>query len=436
MSTRSTLSMLTVASALFLGTALPCYAGLEVLYKFRGTEGAYPFSLIEVSGKLLVAASGGGSQNCDGGCGVLVTLERPTAGNGQWTRTILHSFQGGSDGGSPFALEQLDNNRTTLFGVTGRGGGGRCAGGCGTVFRLDRVLGATGWTKRTIYWFEGGDDGALPAPGLAAGPGGVIYLTTILGGQRDTRCRPVASGCGAVYQLVPNSSGSYSGKIIFRFTGGNEGKEPWSGVIRSSSGVLFGTASQGGLRNSGVVYSLAPLKNGRWRQEILHSFNRGLHDDGLQPLNLGSLLRRGSGALYGTTFDGGSEVRGDVFALLPPADSGQSWDYRVLHDFKGPPRDGSGPVAGLIEDSSGALIGTTSSGGNSKNCFEGCGTIFRLTRSSPGWNYEVLHNFDGRTGREPIALIPAQGGGYFGVTLFGGSNNCPDGCGTVFKWTP
>lgn len=55
----------------------------------------------------------------------------------------------------------------------------------------------------------------------------------------------------------------------------------------------------------------------------------------------------------------------------------QAGQFKVLHEFKGN-FDGSTPVAGLIQDSSGNLYGTTLGGGSNNNnvCTFGCGTVF------------------------------------------------------------
>src|SRR5215469_15763009 len=72
-----------------------------------------------------------------------------------------------------------------------------------------------------------------------------------------------------------------------------------------------------------------------------------------------------SGALYGTTFSGGTGCAplgcGTVFKLAPPATDGGIWTLDVLHYFTGD--DGASPVGSLIFDKTGALYGTTRFGG-------------------------------------------------------------------------
>jgi uncharacterized repeat protein (TIGR03803 family) len=49
-----------------------------------------------------------------------------------------------------------------------------------------------------------------------------------------------------------------------------------------------------------------------------------------------------------------------------------------------------------------------------------------------------LHNFAGKDGANPTYLIRDAGGNLYGITIFGGDLNCPEGkgCGTVFRLDP
>jgi hypothetical protein len=74
--------------------------------------------------------------------------------------------------------------------------------------------------------------------------------------------------------------------------------------------------------------------------------------------------------------------------------------YNVIYRFQGSP-DGAVPDAPLIADQAGNLYGTTQNGGNSNNCFQGCGTVFRLkppAKQGEAWKRTILHNFNGTDG--------------------------------------
>ncbi len=96
--------------------------------------------------------------------------------------------------------------------------------------------------------------------------------------------------------------------------------------------------------------------------------------------------------------------------------------------------DGALPDAALVADTAGNLYGTTEDGG-STNCFDGCGTVFRL--GSDGTE-TVLHTFCSKDASCPDGELPVSplifdnSGNLYGTTAIGGAN----GKGTVFKLAP
>lgn len=97
-------------------------------------------------------------------------------------------------------------------------------------------------------------------------------------------------------------------------------------------------------------------------------------------------------------------------------------------------------MAGLILESTGDLCGTASGGGAA-----GDGTAFRLKRAvgESNWTFNLIHTFTANPdGEYPGApLILDKGGHLFSTTLYGGTGqggqNCGSyGCGTVFEVTP
>jgi uncharacterized repeat protein (TIGR03803 family) len=44
--------------------------------------------------------------------------------------------------------------------------------------------------------------------------------------------------------------------VLYSFTGGVDGGNPWAGVLLDSAGNLYGTASGGGAANMGVVFEI------------------------------------------------------------------------------------------------------------------------------------------------------------------------------------
>jgi uncharacterized repeat protein (TIGR03803 family) len=128
--------------------------------------------------------------------------------------------------------------------------------------------------------------------------------------------------------------------------GGSDG-----GLIRDSSGNLYGTTLSGGTNGGGTVYELSP-SNGGWTFTTLYNLSG----------NAGSyavLTMDAAGDLYGTTTGDGIYGHGNVFKLTP---SNGDWTYTSLHDFTGG-SDGGTPFGQVTLDASGNLYGTASVGG-------------------------------------------------------------------------
>src|ERR1700730_673338 len=97
---------------------------------------------------------------------------------------------------------------------------------------------------------------------------------------------------------------------------------------------------------SGLVISLAALTlvGGALAapvETVLHSFT-GVAGEGAHPQ--AALIADESGALYGTTVTGGTNLQGTVFKLTPPGQGQTVWTETVLYSFKGG-NDGADPEA-------------------------------------------------------------------------------------------
>ena len=80
--------------------------------------------------------------------------------------------------------------------------------------------------------------------------------------------------------------------VLYNFTGGADGGNPYAGVIRDSAGNLYGTTI-GGTAGAGVVYKLDTSGH----ETVLYSFTGGA--DGSNPL--AGVTLDSAGNLYGTT---------------------------------------------------------------------------------------------------------------------------------------
>jgi hypothetical protein len=120
--------------------------------------------------------------------------------------------------------------------------------------------------------------------------------------------------------------------------------------------------------------------------------------------------------------------------------------FSTLYNFTGQNGDGGQPVGTLAIDKSGALYGTTASGGsgpcNVTAVPAGCGTVFELrplATAGGAWTETVLYRFMGQNGDgwSPYGgVVIGKNGRLYGTTLYGGTGCSTWGCGTVFELRP
>lgn len=373
----------------------------QVLYAFQGgSDGAFPQGVIVDAGGNVY-----GTTPAEGEGGYWGSVYEITS-TSQFV--LLHSFgtsQSNPSGSTPFATLARDA-AGNLYGTTVHGGNG-----AGVIFKLDQnndynVLYSfsTSWNNPLGY----GPFGSLTldAQGnlYGAGPGG----------------KPSCNNdpCGMVYKLDP--SGNLTD--LHDFAHGKNGNFPNAGLIRDSSGNLFGTTARGGKGGHGLVFKLDAMG----KETVLYTF--GKKPDGINPQF--GLVQDGAGNLYGTTRYGGlkgchpSTTCGTVFKIGP------SGNETVLYRFTGK-ADGGNPNGPLVIDKAGNLYGTGSWGAYRS------GVIFKV---DPSGNESVLYAFPADSS---LGLVPQGGlamdslGNFYGATFTGGDlHECNgDGCGVVFKIT-
>ena len=259
-----------------------------VLHSFTGgtADGVDPNGVIrDPAGNLYGTTFGGG----DSGNGVVFKVD--AAG----VETLLYSFKGLGDGGTPYGGLILDA-AGNLYGTTGFGGlfgGNRCGNGCGVVFKLDSA------GNETVLFPFDGNSGKEPHGSLVRDAAGNLYGTTLRGGNTDLgTC--LFAGCGVVFKVAPGGRET----VLHSFTGGADGGNSYAGLVRDWAGNLYGTTSRGG-SGYGVVFKL----DGNGQETVLHSFRRTF--DGADPM---APLLTGAGTLYGTTAEGG--LAGDAGAVF------------------------------------------------------------------------------------------------------------------------
>jgi uncharacterized repeat protein (TIGR03803 family) len=329
------------------------------------------------------------------------------------TFTVLHNFTLGADGGGPDSGVTIDA-AGNLYGTTVGGGNTTTCGffGCGIVYKLTHKN--AGWILNPLYAFNSIPDGYVPYAPVVISSNGAIYGTTFYGGQ---------PGGGTVYELTPPQTAPKSALTpwlktqVYTFRGAPDGAYPGYGqLVFDQAGNLYGTSSIGGNRGAGAVFKLTP-SGGGWTESILYNFQGGTAD-GVEPLSGVAFDRAGN--LYGTTVHGGPSNDGVVYQLSP---SGSGWVEHVLHFFQG--SDGLNPQGGVATDPSGNVYGTTETGGSS-----GGGTVYELSPSGNGWNFQTLYSFP-EPGAPMACVTLDAAGNLYGTTYLGGS----EGFGNIFKLT-
>jgi uncharacterized repeat protein (TIGR03803 family) len=284
---------------------------------------------------------------------------------------------------------------------------------------------------------------------LVQGPDGTLYGTAQNGGT---------NGSGTVFNVRPDPDGS-DFTVLYNFTPLNsgtntDGTQPYSGLILSSDGTLYGTARYGGpsgsIRSivqlpvgSGTIFS---LKTNGAGFTVLHSFDRFSDDfitqtnrDGASPY--AALVFGKDGKLYGTAPEAGAGYSGTIFSL-----GTNGSNYTVLHAFNFLPPNfffspgyGMYPFGGLFQGNDGMLYGAAFGGGLVSNGSGFSGTLYRLNPDGSG--LALLHSFAGMAssdtanadGAHPFTtLLKANDGKFYGMTSAGGIN----GSGNVFSFAP
>jgi uncharacterized repeat protein (TIGR03803 family) len=305
------------------------------------------------------------------------------------TPLTLASFDGAA-GGSP-AYDLVGDDRGNLFGTT-TGNGASGVNVKGTVFEVVANSGIV----TTLASFNGAN-GAYPAAGLVRDRSGNLYGTTTSGG---------ANNLGTVFELAANS-GTIT--TLASFAIGLDTGSPDTRLVRDSNGNLFGTSGRGLIGSHGTVFEVAA---GSGVITTIASFNSTNGYD-----SHAGLVEDGSGNLFGVTDGGGANDLGTVFKVA--AGSG---GITTLASFNG--SNGANPRnAGLFEDSSGNLFGTTLYGGAHNQ-----GTVFEVAAGTG--TITTLASFAGANGANPVGgVVEDSNGNLFGVTNTGGEY----GYGTVFE---
>jgi uncharacterized repeat protein (TIGR03803 family) len=253
----------------------------SVLHSFKKTGDAqYPNAglIRDKAGSLYGAASGGGTA----GRGAVYMISNTGR------ESLLYSFHVSPDGSDPFG-DLLRDGSGNLYGTTYSGG----AHNSGTVFKLNPKRQET-----VVFSLPGGTEGGAeyPQAGLIRDAKGNLYGTSLSYVQFKEK--------GTIFKI--DSAGKQT--VLHEFTGGADGADPRSRLVRDKNGNLYGTARVGGAVGCGTVFKLDTSGT----LTVLHSFT-GL--DGCAPKAGVTLDSQGN--LYGTTFQSVVSGEGTLFKITP-----------------------------------------------------------------------------------------------------------------------
>ncbi|MES2565294.1 MAG: T9SS type A sorting domain-containing protein [Bacteroidota bacterium] len=242
--------------------------------------------------------------------------------------------------------------------------------------------------------------GAFPSGSLVKTSSGMLYGLANDGGG--------TYGLGALFQIDP-ATNTYVKKMDFDST---TGYRPIGSLVEAANGMLYGVA-HGGTNNAGVLFEYNPLTNSYAKKVDFITAN------GHSPS--GTLMLASNGKLYGPTAMGGTNDDGVIFEYNT---STNTYMKKIDLNSNG---TGSKPVGSLVEATNGMLYGMTGVGD------------FGV---SEGWIYEynIAANtytktvgFTYANGRDPEgSLMLASNGKLYGMTNNGGTTDD----GVLFEYDP
>jgi uncharacterized repeat protein (TIGR03803 family) len=322
--------------------------GIEtVLHRFSEPQGYQE----EVPQGLLLRKNGntlygttmyGGSRSggCDPslGCGIAFSYDLTTS-----KYKMMHEFKNGpKDGAGPVGTQVLDS-AGNLYGLTFGGG----TNYNGTFYEIT-AAGA----EKVLYSFGNAPDGAHPGSGPIS-YGGNYYGVTIDGGANTC----YNGSCGTVFKITPSGKET----VLYNFTGGSDGLNPWE-LIGDSKGNFYGLSKTQDNTTAAVF-------------EINSVGDFSIAYNGSYVSQIGYIIMGTDGSLYASSSggnDGSCEPNGcgQILQLTPTGDGNGT--VTVLHQFDN--TDGSllNPFEDLVFHG-GILYGTTNYGGSSDN-----GVIYEL----------------------------------------------------------
>lgn len=254
---------------------------------------------------------------------------------------------------------------------------------------------------KVVYRFTGSQDGNFPITSLVSDTSGNLYGELYTGNN--------TAGAGAIFEL---DSKTKAETVLYSFCSKipcSDGAGPDGPLTLDSANNIYGVTSYGGAHGAGTIFELNPITR---ELRTLWSFTPG---GGGQP-PIGQVALDAAGNIYGTTAAGGAYGEGTIFVFNRALKKETVlWNFCSMNNCA----DGEEPAGGVYRDPAGDLFVTTIYGGSS-----GDGTVFELSAAGQP---AVLHAFTGGSdgGNSVTAVVPDSSGNLYGTTS-----------DTVFQLTP
>lgn len=350
---------------------------LLTLASFDGTNGAYSYvtgAALDSNGNLYGTTTLGGSTN--GG-----TVWEVVRGSN--AITVLHNFNGVTDGMNPQANVTVDSSGD-IFGTASGGG----INGTGTVWEISH---STGAFSVVASFGPGGVAGQGPTSAVTFDTNGNLWGTTLEHGS---------NGVGTLWEIV---KGSNTITTVASFSN-SLGYLPTGLVTFGPDGNLYGTTQEGGASGAGTVWSYNPSTG---TLAVVASFNSS---NGSGPF--GGIVFDSSGNMYGTTVHGGANDDGTVWKIAAGSST-----IQTIASFSGSNPNRTGSDSPVTIDPRGDLFGTTTDN-----------TVWEIAAGTS--TLQTIATFNVADGDVPQGLLSMDSNGnLFGSTQEGG----PFNDGVVFE---
>ncbi|HSH65070.1 MAG TPA: choice-of-anchor tandem repeat GloVer-containing protein, partial [Bacteroidia bacterium] len=320
--------------------------------------------------------------------------------------TKKHEFNNEKDQNGQYPLgELMQASDGMLYGMSYTGG----IAGVGVLFKYDPSTA----TYSKEFDFHAAPEGNIPTSSLLLASDKMFYGVAQSGGRTND---------GAIYQYDPVFD-SYVKK--FDFDKNSSGSFPTGALMQASDGKIYGTTTQGGTNDLGVLFQFDPVTSAYTVKVTFDQVN------GSSPY--GELLQANDGKIYGMTREGGTHGNGVLFQFDP-----LNSNYTKKFDFDDV--NGKYPEGGLMQAGDGKLYGVTTAGGSNTtpDLADGLGVLFQFDPATSIYTKKI--DFDGtNNGSNPNGtLVTGPDGKLYGMTTYGGLIDAdhPLGSGTLFQYDP